>query len=58
VRTVREQADRLTIVTRWQSFVPDCLVVRAGETIWVEDGRLIVQRNDGRVDAYPGSLYR
>ena len=59
VRSVREQADRLTIVTEWNHFVPDCpVLVLSGETIWIEDGQLIVQRNDGVVDSYPGNLYR
>jgi hypothetical protein len=59
VRAVREQADRLTIITRWKHFVPDHpVLVQAGETIWVEDGHLFLQRNDRRLVAYPGSLYR
>lgn len=31
------------------------VLVHAGETIWVEDDHLLVQRNTGLVDAYPGS---
>ncbi|MGV9805194.1 hypothetical protein [Micromonospora chersina] len=56
---LREQADRLTLIDRWQHFVPDRpVLVHPGETIWHEDDRLLVQRLDGRVDAHPGVINR
>ncbi|MEU7801572.1 hypothetical protein AB0J14_10150 [Micromonospora arborensis] len=55
----REQADRLTLVDRWRHFVLDQpVLVHPGETIWVEDDHLLVQRNTGLVDAYPGFVNR
>lgn len=56
---LREQADRLTLIDRWHHFVLDRpVLVHPGETIWHEDDHLQVQRLDGRVDAYPGSVNR
>lgn len=50
-----EQADRLTLIDRWHNFVLNQpVLVYPGETIRQEDGHLLVQRLDGRVDAYPG----
>ncbi|MET8263552.1 hypothetical protein ABZU92_06095 [Micromonospora arida] len=55
----RERADRLTLVNRWHHFVLDQpVLVDAGETVWVEDGYLLVQRTTGVVDAYPGFVNR
>ncbi|WP_141715006.1 hypothetical protein [Micromonospora rhizosphaerae] len=49
-----EQADRLTLIDRWHHFVLDQpVLVYAGETIWLEDGHLLVRRLDGRLDSYP-----
>ncbi|MEV0725431.1 hypothetical protein AB0I37_21940 [Micromonospora purpureochromogenes] len=54
-----EQADRLTLIDRWCNFVPDQpVLVYPGETIWQKDGHLLVQRLDGRVDAYAGGMNR
>ncbi|MEV0325608.1 hypothetical protein AB0H63_04040 [Micromonospora echinospora] len=56
---LREKADRLTLIDRWRHFVLDQpVLVDAGETIWIEDGQLLVQRIDGRLDLYPGSMNR
>lgn len=58
-RSAPEQADRLTLIDRWGNFVLDQpVLVYPGEKIWTEDGHLLVQRLDGRVDAYPGFLNR
>lgn len=47
------------LVDRWHHFVLDQpVLVHAGETIWVEDGQLLVQRSTGVVDAYPGFVNR
>ncbi|MBM0255652.1 hypothetical protein [Micromonospora sp. 4G55] len=55
----REQANRLTLIDRWRHFVLDQpVLVDTGETIWIEDGHLLVQRVDGRLDSYPGSMNR
>ena len=55
----RERADRLTLIDRWRHFVPDRpVLLNAGETIWIEDGRLLVHRIDGRLDTYPGLMNR
>ncbi|WP_204292070.1 hypothetical protein [Micromonospora gifhornensis] len=55
----REQADRLTLVDQWHHFVLDRpVLVQPGETIWVEDGHLLVQRSMGVVDACPGFMNR
>lgn len=54
-----EQADRLTLIDRWCNFVLDQpIFVYPGETIWQKDGHLLVQRLDGRVDAYAGDHNR
>ncbi|MER7420984.1 hypothetical protein ABT346_30100 [Micromonospora peucetia] len=56
---LREQADRLTLIDRWRHFALDQpVLVHPGETIWREDDHLLVQRLDGRVDAYPGVMNR
>jgi hypothetical protein len=56
---VREQVDRLMLITRWHHFEPERPVLaQAGETIWIEDDHLMVKRNTGRLDAYPGAMYR
>jgi hypothetical protein len=56
---LREQADRLTLIDRWHHFVLNRpVLVHPVETIWHEDDHLQVQRLDGRVDAYPGSVKR
>ncbi|MET8354904.1 MULTISPECIES: hypothetical protein [unclassified Micromonospora] len=53
-RALHEQADRLTLIDRWGYLVPDQpVLVHPGETIWRAGDRLLVQRLDGRVDAYP-----
>ncbi|MGN9812669.1 hypothetical protein ACTMSW_25375 [Micromonospora sp. BQ11] len=68
-RGLPEQADRLTLITDWHNFVPEHpVLVQAGETIWIEDHRLVehrrpqhhlmVKRNNGQLDSYPGELYR
>jgi hypothetical protein len=58
-RPTREQVDRLTLVDRWRYFVLDQpTFAHPGDVLWVEDGRLQVQRRDGRVDAYPGFTNR
>ncbi len=55
----RERADRLTLVDRWRHFVLDQpVLVHTGETIWLEDGHLLVQRRDGRLDPYLGFINR
>ncbi|MEU1646427.1 hypothetical protein OHA01_11320 [Micromonospora zamorensis] len=55
----REQADRLTLIDRWGHFVLDQpVLVYPGETIWRKGDQLMVQRLDGRVDAYPGFVNR
>ncbi|TQJ19970.1 hypothetical protein FBZ33_0155 [Micromonospora sp. A202] len=68
-RGVPEQADRLTLITEWHHLVPERpVLVQAGETVWIEDHRLaehrrpqyhlMVKRNSGQLDSYPGELYR
>ncbi|NYH40333.1 hypothetical protein HNR22_000060 [Micromonospora jinlongensis] len=55
----REQADRLTLIDRWGHFVLDQpVLVYPGEAIWRKGDQLMVQRLDGRVDAYPGFVNR
>ncbi|MFI6236791.1 hypothetical protein ACIBD9_24800 [Micromonospora sp. NPDC050784] len=55
----REQADRLTLIDCWGHFVLDQpVLVYPGETIWRKGDQLMVQRLDGRVDAYPGFVNR
>ncbi|MEU7949181.1 hypothetical protein AB0C50_31270 [Micromonospora taraxaci] len=55
----RAQADRLTLIDRWGHFVLDQpVLVYPGETIWRKGDQLMVQRLDGRVDAYPGFVNR
>ncbi|GAB2921124.1 hypothetical protein GCM10027280_05170 [Micromonospora polyrhachis] len=55
----REQADRLTLISRWGHFVLDRPVfVQLGETIRTLDGYLLVERNNGQVAAYPGYVNR
>ncbi|MFI6228496.1 hypothetical protein ACIBCR_14435 [Micromonospora echinospora] len=56
---MREQADRLRLIDRWHHLVLNQpVLVHPGETIWREDDHLLVQRLDGRVDAYPGAMNR
>ncbi|MEU5566727.1 hypothetical protein [Micromonospora musae] len=55
----RERADRLTLIGRWGHLVLDRpVIVRLGETIRREDDHLLLQRLDGRRDAYPGFVNR
>ncbi|MEW2591926.1 hypothetical protein AB0893_16055 [Micromonospora aurantiaca] len=57
--SLRERADRLTLIDRWRHFVLDQpVVVHPGETIWRDDDHLYVERLDGRVDAYRGVMNR
>jgi hypothetical protein len=52
----REQTDRLTLITSWRHFVPEQpVLVQTGEIIWNENDHLMVRRNAGRLDSYPGA---
>lgn len=55
----RERADRLTLVSTWGRFNLDLpVLVHPGETIWIEDGRLMVEHADGELSAHPGFTCR